>query len=111
MRYIRRRSWPKLVSLGTNGLVALVAVLMVPYALAAGSAWGTPFGGLLIQLLWLSFLPLASIPWSVIRADKLAAARKETASWMLFTPVIVLLIVGPTLALLTKIIGTMILGR
>jgi len=30
---------------------------------------------------------------------------------MLFTPVIVLLIVGPTLALLTKIIGTMILGR
>ena len=108
---VEHRSWPELISRGVNALIALLCVLLVPYALFVGSLWGAPFAGLLVQIFWISVLPLLSMPLSYRKAERLAGEEREiTATVVRFVPVALFLVVGPALAWLTKAIGMELVG-
>jgi hypothetical protein len=104
-------TWLEAISKGVNVVIALLCVLLVPYLLFTGSFWGAPPVGLVIQIFWICALPLLSMIYSARKSRHLAVAARHTAATLArFIPVLVFLVVGPALAILTRILGMRIMG-
>ena len=100
-----------MITKGVNAVIALLCVLLVPYLLFTGSFWGAPPVGLAIQIFWICALPLLSMIYSTRKSRRLVDARRATAAVMVrFIPVLVFLVIGPTLAILTRILGMWVMG-
>ena len=109
---IESRTWPEILSRAANVLIAILCVVLIPYFLFVGSFWGAPLIGLLVQIFWMSVLPILSMPLSASVARRLREKGRQTAAGVVgFIPLLIFLIVGPLLAYATKSVGMAVMGR
>jgi hypothetical protein len=88
-----------------NLLILVLSFVLAPYIFFTGSFWGAPIWELGLQIAFACVLPIAAMPLSAVKAERLLQVGKTTkAAQVRFLPTLLFFIVGPA-ALLA--IGTM----
>ena len=94
--------WAFKISEVSAAIVIMLSPLLGLYIFMTGGFWGAPLPLLLVQIFWVSVVPLVAIPLAFQKAKSFAVGDRRTlASFVIFIPMFSQLILGPPLVFLT----------
>ena len=105
----RARRSVKVLSTGTNFVIAGLCLVVSPAIILDEMFWQAPPWVLVIHFVCLWLLPLASIPFSVLRAERLERGGDVgSATRVRFLPALLLFVVGPIGLIVTNVFSRMV---